>query len=241
MNYLSLYGLAMNKIPYENLRKRVLESNLALVRYKLVEQTWGNASEYDRKNQVIAIKPSGLDYEEMTLESIVVVDINGKVIAGDKKPSVDLPIHLEIYRTYSGIGGIVHTHSKWATVWAQAGLPIPVYGTTHADFALGPIPCAGHLNIEDIINDYEKNIGISIANVIQNPILTPAVLCAGHGSFSWGVDSSTAVTNARTLEYIAEIAYHAKNLNSKVETISDTLNQKHFYRKHGTSKYYGQF
>lgn len=233
--------VAMSKIPYEKLRKRVLESNLALVRYKLVEQTWGNTSEYDRKNQVIAIKPSGLDYEKMTLESIVIVDINGKVITGNKKPSVDLPTHLEIYRAYPDIGGIVHTHSKWATIWAQAGLSIPVYGTTHADFALGPIPCTGHLSAEKIINDYEKNIGVLITDVIQNPILTPAVLCAGHGSFSWGADSSAAVTNARTLEYIAEIAYHAKNLNPKVEAISGTLNQKHFYRKHGASRYYGQF
>ena len=230
----------MSKIPYEELRKRVLESNLALVRYGLVEQTWGNASEYDREKQVIAIKPSGIDYEKMTAESIVVVDINGKVVAGDKKPSVDLPIHLGIYRAYSDIGGIVHTHSKWATIWAQAGLSIPAYGTTHADFALGTIPCAEHLSDENIVNDYEKNIWISIKKAIQDPTTTPAVLCAGHGAFSWGADSSIAITNARTLEYVAEIAYHAKNLNPKIEAISGALNQKHFYRKHGASKYYGQ-
>ena len=226
---------------FDELKKRVLEANLALVKYNLITLTWGNVSEIDRKNGVIAIKPSGVEYEKLTKDDIVVIDLNGNKIDGELNPSSDTPTHLELYRTFSSIGGIVHTHSHFATVFAQSEMGIPALGTTHADAFYGDIPCTRKMKKEEIFSDYELQTGKVIAQSFTDEKVEeiPGVLVCGHGPFSWGKDAYDAVKNAVILEEVARMAYHTLTLNKKVEFQKELLD-KHYYRKHGKNAYYGQ-
>lgn len=228
----------------EELKKRVYEANLLLPKYGLVTFTWGNVSEIDRETGYFVIKPSGVGYDVMTLEDMVVMDLSGNKIEGEYKPSSDTPTHIELYRKYMNIGGIVHTHSTEATAWAQAGSGIPLYGTTHADYFYGEIPCTRSLSKEEIEGNYEKNTGIVIIETFEsrniNPINTPAVLCKNHGPFSWGKDAKEAVHNAVVLEEVAKMATKTECINREAALAPDYLKEKHFNRKHGANAYYGQ-
>lgn len=228
----------------EELKKRVYEANLLLPKYGLVTFTWGNVSEIDRETGYFVIKPSGVDYDVMTLEDMVVMDLSGNIIEGNYKPSSDTPTHIELYKKYINIGGIVHTHSSEATAWAQAGRGIPLYGTTHADYFYGEIPCTRSLSEEEIEGDYEKNTGIVIIETFEsrniNPISTPAVLCKNHGPFSWGKDAKEAVHNAVVLEEVAKMATKTECINREATLAPNYLKDKHFNRKHGANAYYGQ-
>lgn len=225
----------------EELKKRVYEANMLLPKYGLVTFTWGNVSELDRETGYFAIKPSGVDYEKLTPEDMVIVDLNGKRIEGHLNPSSDTATHLELYRAFPGIGGVVHTHSPWATSWAQAGRGIPCYGTTHADYFYGEIPCARNLT-EDELKDYERNTGVLIAEIFkdQDYQAVPAVLCKNHGPFAWGKDAREAVHNAVVLEEIAKMAARCERLNPEVQPAPQALQDKHYFRKHGANAYYGQ-
>lgn len=225
-----------------SLKKLVYEANMALPKHNLVTFTWGNVSAIDRNSSLVVIKPSGVDYETMQVEDMVVVTLEGEVIEGKYRPSSDLLTHLELYKAWSAIGGIVHTHSSWATSWAQAGRSIPCYGTTHADYLYGDVPCARSLTTEEVQSDYEKNTGLVILETFQDrdPVGTPAVLCANHGPFTWGKDVREAVYNAVVLEEVAKMAYHSEMLNPKIQQASQQLQDKHYYRKHGPNAYYGQ-
>ena len=226
----------------EELKKQVYEANMELVKQGLVIYTWGNVSGIDRETDLVVIKPSGVDYNKLKAKDMVVVNLNGKVIEGNLKPSSDTPTHLELYKNFKNIGGVVHTHSTWATSWAQAGRSIPAYGTTHADYFYGEIPCARELTKYEIENDYEKNTGEVIVetfkDIDENAI--PGVLCNGHGPFSWGKDPMNAVYNAKVLEQVAMMAYNTEEINRYVKKISQNLLDKHYSRKHGKSAYYGQ-
>ncbi len=228
----------------EELKKRVFEANLMLPKYGLVTFTWGNVSEIDRETGYFVIKPSGVDYDVMTPEDMVVMDLLGNKIEGKYKPSSDTPTHIELYKKYQGIGGIVHTHSPEATAWAQAGRGVPLYGTTHADYFYGEIPCARSLTKEEIEGDYEKNTGTVIIETFEknkiDPISTPAVLCKNHGPFSWGKDAKEAVHNAVVLEEVAKMATKTESINKEATPAPDYLKDKHFNRKHGANAYYGQ-
>lgn len=228
----------------EELKQRVYEANLLLPKYGLVTFTWGNVSEIDRETGYFVIKPSGVDYETMKPEDMVVMDLEGNRIEGHYKPSSDTPTHIELYKKYPDIGGIVHTHSPQATAWAQAGRSIPLYGTTHADYFYGEIPCARGLTPEEIEAAYEKNTGLVIIETFEkadkNPIHTPGVLCKNHGPFTWGKDAHEAVHNAVVLEEVAKMAFQTELLNPNVTPAPDYLMNKHFFRKHGTNAYYGQ-
>jgi len=228
----------------ENLKKKVYEANMELLRRGLVTFTWGNVSEYDEATGYFVIKPSGVDYEKLSPEDMVVVDLEGNVVEGKYRPSSDTPTHLELYKAHKtrGIGGIVHTHSPWATQWAQAGRSIPSYGTTHADYFYGEIPCARALTDDEINGAYEKNTGLIIIETLKNkvPIEIPGVLCTHHGPFTWGKDAIQAVHNAVVLEEVARMAYFTEQINPRVRPIPDVLMEKHYMRKHGEHAYYGQ-
>lgn len=227
----------------EELKQQVLEANLLLPKYNLVTLTWGNVSGIDRESGLVVIKPSGVDYSAMKLEDMVVVDLKtGKVIDGKLRPSSDTDTHLELYRHFKNIGGIVHTHSRWATIFAQAGSPIEAYGTTHADYFYGQIPCTRKMSEAEINGKYEHETGKVIvetfASISHEEI--PAVLVHSHGPFNWGVNPINAVHNAIVLEEIAFMAWHNKALNSEINPIQRELLDKHFLRKHGKNAYYGQ-
>jgi len=226
----------------ESLKEAVLEANLELPKRGLVTYTWGNASGIDREENLVVIKPSGIPYEELRIEHLVVLDLNGNKVEGKLNPSSDTKTHLVIYRNYLEIGGVVHTHSRWATVWAQACREIPALGTTHADYFYGEIPCTRKLNEEEITGEYEEQTGNVIIETFadKNPIYVPGVLVSNHGPFSWGKDPKEAVHNAVVLEEVAMMAYHAFFLKPDLKQIDKTLLDRHFLRKHGSKSYYGQ-
>ena len=226
----------------EELKKSVLEANLDLVRYHLVTFTWGNVSGIDRERGLMVIKPSGVSYDGMKAEDMVVTDMEGKVVEGKYKPSSDTPTHLELYREYPNIGGIVHTHSPWATAWAQTGRAIPCYGTTQADYFYGAVPCARCLTPEEISGAYEANTGKVIIETFEgtNPMDIPAVLCMNHGPFAWGKNPGDAVHNAVVLEEIAKMAAWTEVIRPGADPAPQSILDKHFLRKHGPGAYYGQ-
>ena len=213
-----------------------------LPKYNLVTFTWGNVSAIDRESGLFVIKPSGVDYDKLVPSDMVVMDLNGNKIEGAYNPSSDTPTHLELYKAYSHIGGIVHTHSPWATSWAQAKRGIPCYGTTHADYFYGEIPCARSLTPEEINSAYEKNTGLVIIETVsaKNAMSVPGILCSNHGPFTWGTDAADAVHNAVVLEEIAKMSYRTETLNSSVKPAPQVLQDKHYLRKHGADAYYGQ-
>ena len=226
----------------EALKEKVLKANLLLPHYGLVTFTWGNVSEIDRERNLVVIKPSGVDYDKLTVEDMVVVDLSGHVVEGTLRPSSDTPTHLELYKAFKEIGGIVHTHSTFATSWAQAGSKIPCFGTTHADYFYNEIPSARSLTKEEIATDYEKNTGLVIVETFKSrdPLATPGILCVNHGPFSWGKDSMEAVHNAVVLEEVAKMAMYAKLINPEIKAAPQTIMDKHYFRKHGKDAYYGQ-
>ena len=224
----------------EQLKKRVFEQNLALVKHGLVVLTWGNVSARDPESGLVVIKPSGVTYETMKAEDMVVVDREGNVVEGNLRPSSDLPTHLYLYKTYPELGGIVHTHSTYATAFAQSGRVIPPYGTTHADAFYGPVPCARSLTDEEIGGAYEWNTGVVIAETVTDAAAIPAVLVQNHGVFTWGKTPEKAVENAVTVEAVAKMALLTEALDPTATTVGQTLLDKHYFRKHGKNAYYGQ-
>ena len=228
----------------EQLKKEVYEANMLLPKYHLVTFTWGNVSGIDREKGLFVIKPSGVDYDKLTPDSMVVVNLEGEVVEGDYRPSSDTPTHVVLYNRFQEIGGVVHTHSPWATSWAQAGRGIPCYGTTHADYLYGQVPCVRTLTKEEIETAYEKNTGVLIADEFErlavDYIATPAVLCKNHGPFTWGKDAKEAVHNAVVLEEVAKMAARCEQIDPKVNPAPQELQDKHYYRKHGKNAYYGQ-
>lgn len=228
----------------EKLKKEVYEANILLPKYGLVTFTWGNVSAIDRESGLFVIKPSGVDYETMTPDDMVVMDLDGNKVEGKLKPSSDTPTHLEIYKAFKEVGGVVHTHSSYATSWAQAGRGIPCYGTTHADYFYGEIPCVRCLTEEEIESAYEENTGHLIVNEFirmkKDPIAVPAVLCKNHGVFSWGKDAHEAVHNSVVTEEVAKMAFRCELINPEVKPAPQELQDKHYYRKHGANAYYGQ-
>ncbi|TCP93276.1 L-ribulose 5-phosphate 4-epimerase [Cricetibacter osteomyelitidis] len=229
----------------ESLKQQVLEANLALPKYNLVTFTWGNVSAIDRDKNLVVIKPSGVDYDVMTINDMVVVDLfTGKAIEGNKKPSSDTATHLELYRQFSTIGGIVHTHSRHAAIWAQAGKDIIAAGTTHADYFYGSIPCTRKMTEAEIQNDYELETGKVIVETFNQRNITPkdipAVLVHSHGPFAWGTNADNAVHNAVVLEEIAYMNLFSHLLNPTLQSMQQTLLDKHYLRKHGKNAYYGQ-
>lgn len=223
------------------LKKEVYEANMMLPLHGLVVFTWGNVSARDTKSGYIVIKPSGVSYELMTIEDMVVVDMDGNVVEGKYRPSSDTLTHIELYKRYPEIGGIVHTHSTWATSWAQAGMAIPCYGTTHADYFYGEIPCTRGLQEEEI-KEYEKSTGTVIIETLQNKeiMCMPGVVCKNHGVFSWGKDALEAVHNAVVVEEVAKMAALTKLINPKAVPAPQMIQDKHYFRKHGDNAYYGQ-
>lgn len=226
----------------EELKKKVYQANMNLPKYGLVTFTWGNVSGIDREKGLVVIKPSGVEYETMTYEDMVVVNLDGEVIEGKYKPSSDTPTHLELYNAFKNIGGVVHTHSSWATSWAQAGRGIPCYGTTHADYMYGTIPCLRCLNKTEIDDGYEQNTGKLIVDYFKKADYeaVPAILCKNHGPFAWGKDPDEAVHNAVVLEEVAKMAARCEMINNHVLPAPQELQDKHYYRKHGANAYYGQ-
>ncbi|MGH7953753.1 MAG: L-ribulose-5-phosphate 4-epimerase [Limisphaerales bacterium] len=227
----------------EKLKTEVCKANLDLVAEGLVIQTWGNASGIDRERGLVVIKPSGVAYAAMKPKHMVVVSLaDGKVVEGNLKPSSDTPTHLELYRAFSEIGGVVHTHSLYATAWAQARKKIPSYGTTQADYWFGEVPCTRAMTAKEIKNDYEKNTGLVIVETFKklNPLEHPAVLVASHGPFTWGKTVADAVHNAEVLEFVARLASETLHINPKIKPMPSVLLNKHFLRKHGAKAYYGQ-
>lgn len=228
----------------EELKEKVLKANLLLPELDLVKFTWGNVSEIDREKGIIAIKPSGVDYENLTADDIVLVDLDGNIVEGKLRPSSDTATHIELYKAFSDIGGVVHTHSEWAVSWAQSGRGIPCYGTTHADCFYGEIPCTREMTDEEIESAYEKNTGIVIAETFMkrniDPMAVPGVLCVNHGPFSWGKNGHAAVHNAAVLETVAEMATKTELLNPSVKPVKQAILDKHYFRKHGKNAYYGQ-
>ena len=226
----------------ESLRTEVYQANMEVVRRGLVLYTFGNASGISRGESLVAIKPSGVPYETLRPEHLVISDLDGRIIEGDLKPSSDLPTHLALYRAFAAIGGVVHTHSRYATAWAQAGREIPCLGTTHADYFHGPVPVTEAMQPHEIEAEYERNTGHVIARRFagMDPMSKPGVLVAGHAPFAWGRTPAEAAHNAVVLEEIACLAYHALAINPAATPLSDSLRDKHFLRKHGPKKYYGQ-
>ena len=226
----------------EQLKKDVLEANLELVKYNLVTFTWGNVSGIDRDAGLVVIKPSGVSYDNMTADDMVVVDLQGNVVEGKWKPSSDTPTHLVLYNAFPHIGGVVHTHSRNATSWAQAGRGIPAYGTTHGDYFYGEIPCTRKMTIEEIAGEYEAETGNVIVETFQgkSPDDIPAVLVHSHGPFTWGNDAHNAVHNAVVLEELAYMALQTESLKLNTSTMQKELLDKHYLRKHGKNAYYGQ-
>ena len=228
----------------EQLKQEVYEANMLLPKYHLVTFTWGNVSGIDREKGLFVIKPSGVDYDKLTPDSMVVVNLEGEVVEGDYRPSSDTPTHVVLYNRFQEIGGVVHTHSPWATSWAQAGRGIPCYGTTHADYLYGQVPCVRTLTKEEIETAYEKNTGVLIADEFErlavDYLATPAVLCKNHGPFTWGKDAKEAVHNAVVFEEVAKMAARCEQIDPKVNPAPQELQDKHYYRKHGKNAYYGQ-
>ena len=224
----------------ENLKKRVFEQNIALVKHGLVVLTWGNVSARDFESGLVVIKPSGVPYDTMTADDMVVVDINGNKVEGELNPSSDLPTHIYLYKEYPELGGIVHTHSTYATAFAQSGRDITPYGTTHADAFYGSVPCSRELTDDEIATEYEWNTGKVIAETVTDHEGIPAILVKNHGVFTWGATPEKAVENAVTLEEVARMAQLTESLNAKTPRIKQTLLDKHYLRKHGKNAYYGQ-
>lgn len=224
------------------LREEVLQANLELVRRGLVLYTFGNASGISRADSLVVIKPSGVPYDKMTPEHLVVTDLRGNIVEGDLRPSSDLATHLVLYNSFPEIGGVVHTHSEYATAWAQARRPIPCFGTTHADYFHGPVPVTAAMTDEEVAGEYEENTGHVIVRALRNasPAATPGILVANHGPFAWGQDAATAAHNAAILEAIARTAYFTVTLSAGAEPIGTVLHDKHYLRKHGKNAYYGQ-
>ncbi|PKM56202.1 L-ribulose-5-phosphate 4-epimerase [Petrocella atlantisensis] len=226
------------------LKEEVYKANIELVKQGLVIYTWGNVSAIDRETNRIVIKPSGVDYDTMKPEDMVVLDLEGNIIEGNYKPSSDTPTHLALYKAYDTIGSVVHTHSEWATSWAQAGIDIPCYGTTHADYFFGKILCTRALTKEEIEVNYELNTGKvmieTMANNSKNPDELPGMIISNHGPFGWGKDAVEAVHNMKVMEEIAKMAYYTEQINRRIEPISQVLLDKHYLRKHGKNAYYGQ-
>ncbi len=226
----------------EELKQKVLDANLELPAHHLVTFTWGNVSGVSREHNLIVIKPSGVPYEKLTMETMVVVDFDGNVVEGNLKPSSDTPTHIVLYRNFPDIGGIVHTHAPWATSWSQAGREIPALGTTHADYFYGSIPCTRAMSEEEIKEDYELETGNVIVETFKNmnPNDVPSVLVRGHAPFSWGKDPEEAVHNAVVLEQVAKMALQTYQLNPEPDQLDNVLLDKHYLRKHGSQAYYGQ-
>ncbi len=226
----------------DKLRQQVLEANLLLPKHGLVTFTWGNVSGIDRESGLIVIKPSGVEYDVMTAEDMVVVDLDGNVVEGRLRPSSDTPTHLVLYKAFPSLGGVVHTHSRWATSFAQAGLSLPAMGTTHADYFYGDIPCTRAMTPAEINGEYERETGNVIVEAFRgiDAAQMPAVLVSGHGPFAWGKDPAEAVHNAVVLEEAAFMAYHALTLAPGKGPISRELLDRHYLRKHGANAYYGQ-
>ena len=224
------------------LRQQVLDANLELVRRGLVLFTFGNVSGISRSDGLVVIKPSGVPYEQMKAEHLVITDLTGKIVEGKLRPSSDLPTHLVLYDAFPEIGGVAHTHSEYATSWAQARKPIPCFGTTHADYFHGPVPVTAAMTAREITEDYEKNTGHAIVRCLRklDPSATPGVLVANHGPFTWGKDAAAATHNAVVLEALARMAYLTLGINSAAEAIGKELHDKHYLRKHGKAAYYGQ-
>ena len=231
----------------ERLKEEVYQANMDLVRHSLVVFTWGNVSGIDRETGYVVIKPSGVAYDELKPSDLVVVDLNGNLVEGVLKPSSDTPTHLALYRRYQGIGGIVHTHSRWATLWAQSRRGVPAYGTTHADYFYGEIPCTRAMTPEEIAGEYELETGNVIIETFDSrkidPVQVPAVLVCSHGPFSWGKDAHEALHNAVVLEEVSMMAWHTEQLmalQNQAPAMQAELLDKHFLRKHGPGAYYGQ-
>ena len=226
----------------DKLKKEVYEANMELPRRGLITYTWGNVSGIDREQGLFVIKPSGVNYDELKPEDMVVMDLQGNKVEGRYNPSSDTATHLELYLAFPEIGGVVHTHSPSATAWAQAGRSIPCYGTTHADYFYGEIPCARGLTNDEVKEAYEKNTGLVIIETFQgrNPMHVPGVLCKNHGPFTWGKDAAEAVHNSVVLEEIAKMNLMTEQLNRSMVPAPDYLQDKHFLRKHGPNAYYGQ-
>lgn len=226
----------------EQLKKQVLEANLLLPKYGLVTFTWGNVSGIDRESGLVVIKPSGVPYEGMTEENMVVVDLDGKRVEGKWKPSSDTPTHVELYKAFPALGGIVHTHSRWATTFAQAGLDIPAMGTTHGDYFYGDIPCTRKMTPQEIAGEYEKETGRVIIETFagKSPADIPGVTVHSHGPFAWGRDAMDAVHNAVVMEEVAFMDWHAMMINPAAGRMQQELLDKHYLRKHGKNAYYGQ-
>ena len=228
----------------EELKREVLEANLLLPRHKLVTFTWGNVSGIDREKGLFVIKPSGVEYDELKSEDMVVMDLEGNKVEGKLNPSSDTKTHLVLYNAFPEIGGIVHTHSPHAVAWAQAGRAIPAYGTTHADYFYGPIPCARHLTREELEEDYEKNTGNVIVETFRaqklDPMAVPAVICHSHGPFTWGKDAAQAVYHAVVLEEVAKMAILTRQVDPSAAPAPQRILDKHYLRKHGPNAYYGQ-
>jgi L-ribulose-5-phosphate 4-epimerase len=226
----------------QSLREEVLEANLELVRRGLVLYTFGNASGISRRDRRIAIKPSGVAYETMAAEDIVITDLDGRMVEGELRPSSDLPTHVELYKHFPNIGGVAHTHSEFATAWAQAGQPIPCFGTTHADYFHGPVPVTPQLTPDKIATDYERNTGLAICRLFDElgTDEIPAVLVAGHAPFCWGPSAAAAAHTAVILESVARMAYYTIAIATDAAPLSAELRDKHFLRKHGKDAYYGQ-
>ena len=229
----------------KSLTKAVFHANMELPKHELVSFTWGNVSGINRKRGLVVIKPSGVEYEKLTFYDMVPVDTEGNVLQGKLRPSVDLPTHLSLYKSFPEIGGIVHTHSPWATIYAQCGMDIQAFGTTHADHFYGSIPCTRALSDDEVAGDYEENTGLVIAETFRvrgiNPLEMPGVIVKNHGPFAWGATPAEAVKNAAILEKVAFMAYHTQVLaGTQTVTVSPTLLKKHYERKHGKNSKYGQ-
>jgi len=228
----------------EELRKQVYEANMMLQKYGLVKLTWGNVSGIDREKGLVVIKPSGVPYEQLSPENMVIVSLSGEVVEGDFNPSTDTPTHIALYQTFENISGITHTHSKYATIWAQAGLDIPAYGTTHADYFYGDIPCTLPMEDSQIEGEYEKQTGFHISDTFASRRIDcmdiPACLVASHGPFTWGTSPAKSVENALVLEEVAEMALYNMNFEFGIVHIQQSLLDKHYQRKHGKGAYYGQ-
>ncbi len=226
----------------EELKQKVLKANQNLVKYNLVTLTWGNVSGIDRKKNLVVIKPSGVDYDKLKIEDMVVLDLNGKIVEGKLRPSSDTPTHIELYKNFKNIGGITHSHSTYATIFAQACKDIPCYGTTHADHFYGTIPVTRFLTKKEVEEGYELNTGKLIVERFKglDPVVTPGVLLAGHAPFTWGSSPAESVKNNLVLERVAEMAFAALQLNPKLKALPEHIINKHYLRKHGPNSYYGQ-